>query len=666
MLCYVGVSQDVSTPVVDKGSKVRNINSDAVEYAPSISADGKTMVFEANITGRYELYEAKFENGEWSAPISIDSVNNYGSPNDLIGGPSISFDGNTLFYFSSFSGGMGAEDIYYSVRTERGWSRPKNIGAPINSSEYEGFPSISADGKSMYFVRFKPEGPRDKELKKIFDSKVCYTIYQSNKQLDGTWSKPIPLPEPINEGCEKAPRIMADNRTLIFSSYKLDGKGSYDMYQSQLNDAGDWGTPIPLDFLNSEKSDQFASISAQGDKLFYAYNSQDIYEVSIPEEFQQFRNNVIQGYVKNHESNNGIAAEIFVRDAYTSEEVMQIQNNPIDGRYSIVLATGRSYTVEYRAEGYTTYVNSYDLSLVDEYREIQEDVTLYESSQLYLNIYDGELYYPIETDIEVVEKESGTTVLDTVSHNVTGSLKLALSIGKIYQVNVNKQDFYSQSFDFDLSGLIVFPEFEKDIELLPIKEEVEINISDLTNNRKVRSRVRIRNRNRDEVIDIEGNQTVALRVGDRYEIEATSDQGYAFNSTVIDVGGGNNPEVALKLQPLLVGTNLTLKDILFESNSDQLTESSSAELNRVVGLMHNNPTLEVEIAAHTDDVGSGAYNKLLSERRAQSVVAFLIENEIADQRFQPVGYGEDQPLVPNDNDENRAKNRRVILKILAI
>ena len=97
-----------------------------------------------------------------------------------------------------------------------------------------------------------------------------------------------------------------------------------------------------------------------------------------------------------------------------------------------------------------------------------------------------------------------------------------------------------------------------------------------------------------------------------------------------------------------------------------MTETSSSELLRVVGLMHGNPTLDVEISAHTDDLGSAAYNKILSQRRAQSVVAFLIENEIKNNRFTPVGYGESEPLVPNSDDEGRAKNRRVVLKILAI
>jgi len=661
------------------GKKVENINTASVEYAPSISADGKTIVFESNKTGSYKLYESKIDaSGKWLPPISIDSINNYGDDTDLIAGPNISFDGNTMYLFGSFAGGVGADDIYYSIRNEYGWSAPINIGKPINSREFEGFPSISADGKTLYFVRFNTAGAGDKELRKTMGSQTCYSIYKSERGPDRVWSVPTKLPYPINQDCEKSPRIMADNKTLIFSSNKLGGKGNYDLYQSQLNDAGDWTTLVALDYVNSPLSDQFPCISAQGDVMFYVYNSEDIYSVGIPPEMQQFKNNVIQGFVRDGKDGKGLYTDIIVRDAFTSNEVMTIHNNPSDGRYSLVLAVGRSYNVEFRKDGYTKYAAYYDLIDEENYKELINDIILYESAILNLNVYDIEIFEPIDANIIVKVEGEPSIMLDMVSDRKTGSIAINLPLGKAYEVFIDKKNFESEYFVFDISGLMIYPQFEKDIELKPKKKNYAINVADLTNNRKVRSRVRIRNKNRDETIIVAGNETVALRMGDRYEIEATSDQGYAFNSTIIDVadddgsvgaiatGQVGGAGVELKLQPLLIGADLTLKDILFESNSDQLTENSFAELLRVVGLMYSNPTLDVEIAAHTDDVGSDSYNRLLSERRAKSVVEFLIENEIINSRFVPKGYGEAQPLVANDTEGNRSKNRRVVLKILAI
>ena len=663
------------------------LNSAQIEYAPSISADGRTMIIESNRRGRYQLFDSRLVDGQWSDPAPIDAVNNFGDSTDLIGGPSISFDGNTLFFFASFRGGFGGEDIYYSTRDGNAWTEPVNIGEPINSNGYEGFPSISADGKTLYFVRQNYNPIQDKELAKIWENKACFSLYLSKKQPDGNWGQPELLPYPINQDCEKAPRIMADNKTLIFASNRLGGKGSFDLYQTHLTEIGDWVPPVALEFINSPLPDQFSSITAQGDLLYYVHDAKDIYSVEIPYQLRQFKNIIIQGFITDGSSNEGVGAEIIVSDAFTSGEIMTISNNPSDGRYTVVLAVGGNYNIEIKKDGYTSKSLFFDLTEEDEYKEIDQDIQLYKSANLDLNIYDGDLFEPVQANIKVKE-QGGSQLLQDIENDPDGRITLNLPLGKVYEIIVDKDNFESELFTLDVSQLVVYPDFIRDVEMLPNKRDVQINVADLVNNGKIRSRVRIRNRNRDEVIDVEGNETVALRIGDRYEIEATSDQGYAFNSTVIDMdpdgtkitsgdaddpmGGvsvsanGGTPSLQLKLQPLVPGANLTLKEILFESNSDQLNEVSYSELQRVIGLMQQNPNLNVEIAAHTDDVGSAAYNAALSNRRAESVVKFLIENKIPQDRFVAKGYGESQPIVPNDSEENKAKNRRVVLKILGI
>jgi outer membrane protein OmpA-like peptidoglycan-associated protein len=431
-----------------------------------------------------------------------------------------------------------------------------------------------------------------------------------------------------------------------------------------MNDIGDWQNPQSLEFINSQQTDQFASISAQGDKLYYVYNSEKIYSVTIPPHLRQFKNNIIQGFIRNGDTNEGVGAEIIVSDAFTSEELMRMTNNPGDGKYTVVLAVGNNYNIEIRSEGFTSKSLFYDLSEETEYKEIDQNITLYPTAKLNLNIYDIDIFEPISANIKV-KIEGERSLLMDLENEPNGRITLDLPLGNTYEVIIDKENFESQYFALDVSDLVVYRDFYEDIEMVPIKREIAINVADLTNNGKVRSRVRIRNKNRDEVIIVDGNETVALRVGDRYEIEATSDQGYAFNSTVIDItpegeevvstegaaggvastgvvagsgGAGSGAagmavSINLKLQPLLVGANLTLKDILFESNSDQLNEISYNELERVVNLMLENPALNVEIGAHTDDVGSDRYNLALSERRAQSVVEFLIENKIEESRF---------------------------------
>lgn len=664
---------------------IDELNSKAIEYAPSISADGRTMIIESNRDGRYLLYDSKLIDGQWTDPVPIDAINNFGDSTDLIGGPSVSFDGNLLFFFASFSGGLGSEDIYVSLRDGDTWTTPENIGEPINSRGYEGFPSISADGKSLYFVRQNFAGPADKELAKLWENKACFQILKSEKQSDGSWGNPELLPYPINQDCEKAPRIMADNRTLIFASNRAGGRGDFDLYQSQLNNVGDWKAPVALEYVNTSVADQFSSISAQGDKLYYVYDGSEIYSVEIPPHLRQFKNVIIQGYITDGNTGAGIGANIVVSDAFTSGEIMKISNNPNDGRFTIVLAVGSNYNIEISKDGFTSKSLFYDLSDTNEYQEIDQNIALYQSANLNLNIYDSDLFEPVMANVKVKASGSSEFIIDT-QNNASGRIDLELPLGAQYEIIVDKENFDSKIFTLDVSGLVVYPDFIRDVEMVPHKRNVDINVADLVNNGRIRSRVRVRNKNRDEVISVNGNETVALRVGDRYQIEATSNQGYAFNSTEIDVkpigqeieiittddsgisttSTGIATAIELKLQPLTPGTNLTLKDILFQSNSDQLNEISYVELERVAELMKVNLSLKVEVAAHTDDVGSAAYNAALSERRAQTVAKFLQEKKIPGDRYFAKGYGESQPIVPNDSEENRAKNRRVILKILEI
>ena len=659
----ISAAEDSLAYYISTQKIVSGISQDGiVEYAPSISADGKTMIFEASDGPSYKLYESRYNNGKWSSPEPLTNINSFGDSTDLIAGPSISFDGNTLYFSGSI--GMGSsQDIYVSHKTIDGWSTPQNVGAPINTNDYEGFPSISADGSTLYFVGTNHEGPQDKDLRKL--QQACYSIYRSVKTEDGSWGIPEKLPAPINQECEKAPKIMADGKTLIFSSNRLGGKGSYDMYQSKLNVLGEWSVPQPLNYVNTEKSDQLPCISAQGDLMYYVYDNKDIYSVTIPPNLRQFMNNVVQGKIIDQDTKKGVAASIIITDALTSERVMTLSNNPSTGDYSIVLPVGRSFNIEVKKENYSNYTMSYDLREVHQYKEYQQDIELFKSANLTIRISDEELFEPIVANVKVNVLGLSSTFIDMENDPLTGLANVDLPIGDTYEIQVSAPNFKGESFTFDLSGLVMYRDFEWEVELVPEKDDVMINVTDLVNNSKVKSKIILRNKNRDEYIEVTGNEMVALRRGDRYEIEATSDEGYAFNSTTLEVGKGGE-QVTMKLLKLEKDAKLALKDINFESNSATLSDISFVELARVIELMKENPTLKVEIDAHTDDIGSDRYNLILSNKRAESVMSYLVSNDINEERFLAKGFGEKQPKVPNDSEENRAANRRVELRILSI
>ena len=106
-----------------------------------------------------------------------------------------------------------------------------------------------------------------------------------------------------------------------------------------------------------------------------------------------------------------------------------------------------------------------------------------------------------------------------------------------------------------------------------------------------------------------------------------------------------------------------LRNIQFESNSYILTRSSYGELEKVVALLKANPELHIELSAHTDDIGTDAYNDQLSAKRGEATLEYIVKKGIDRSRLTSIGYGKHKPLVPNDSDKNRAINRRVEFKV---
>ena len=123
-----------------------------------------------------------------------------------------------------------------------------------------------------------------------------------------------------------------------------------------------------------------------------------------------------------------------------------------------------------------------------------------------------------------------------------------------------------------------------------------------------------------------------------------------------------NPNDDVEKEDMKVGEKIILEGINFETNSANITPESESILVKAFNTMKNNPKIEVEISGHTDSRGSNSSNQSLSEARANSVKNWLTAKGIDGNRITTVGYGEDQPIVPNDSPENMLKNRRIEFK----
>jgi outer membrane protein OmpA-like peptidoglycan-associated protein len=544
------------------------------EYAPSISADNNLLIFETDRgpNGKWELYySTKNDKKKWLAPKPIIPINSQGKDNDLIGGPSISYDGKTLYFFASFDTGKGDMDLYSSNWDGKDWTVPKSLGDNINTARYEGFPSISADGKRLFFIRDNFTKRKDKE--------TCYTIWMSNKQEDGTWGVAEKLPAPVNMDCEKSPRIMADGRTLIFSSIRKDGVGSFDLYQTIQEDDGSWTDPVNLEYINTEEADQFASVSATGDLMYYQHTG-DIYTVTIPDKYRKYKLLTISGVIQDAITKKPIKTKLNIKSSNPKERP-NISAIGDDGKYIVVLRVGTKYNFTANYPEYLPYNGTVDLTQAKENTEITQNVDLVPTKLPFqFQLLDKETKAVLkEPKVRIIETETKTPVVVTVEGDLAKA-DLKMNVAYKFSAGAAGYGFFARGFKPDSSD--AFKDRTKRIPLAALKKDVVVQLNDIT----------------------------------------------------------------------------------FETAKAELKPDSFEELDRLIKMLEDSPNVKCEISAHTDDVGNDDYNLKLSDKRAKSVVDYLASKGIKTERMIPKGYGETQPLVANDSDENKAKNRRVQFKIV--
>jgi outer membrane protein OmpA-like peptidoglycan-associated protein/Tfp pilus assembly protein PilF len=147
-----------------------------------------------------------------------------------------------------------------------------------------------------------------------------------------------------------------------------------------------------------------------------------------------------------------------------------------------------------------------------------------------------------------------------------------------------------------------------------------------------------------------------------------SKEGYLFYSENFSLEGVFHLEEPfskdIPLTKIVAGKSIVLRNIFFETDDYVLKQESKYELDKVLSFLINNANLKVEISGHTDSIGSESYNQELSEKRAQSVVDYLVLHGIEKERLISKGYGMSNPIDSNDSFEGRANNRRTELMVL--
>lgn len=294
----------------------QNINTPGHEATIGISADGQQLLIYKDDQGDGNIYLSYQQGDSWGTPTKLtDNVNSKSWEPSA----TITPDGNTLYFSSNREGGFGGTDIYRSVRLPNGeWSKPQNMGAPVNTIYDEDAPSILADGLTLYYAS-------NGEM-----SMGGFDILTTTKNDEGVWSTPTNVGYPVNTSDDD-----------IFFAPTPDNTHAY--YSSA------------------------SSVNGMGEK--------DICLLTFPGK-QENPLTVLSGEITSIYGGVPPGTTITVNDVETGELVGVYQPNTATGRYVIILPPGKNYSITYEAEDYLYQSDNINISDTAAYQVLNRPVEL--------------------------------------------------------------------------------------------------------------------------------------------------------------------------------------------------------------------------------------------------------------------------------------------------
>ena len=347
-----------------------NVNSEYRDYFPALTADGETIIFSRVVNGNEDFYTSNKKDGKWQKAVSLSSTINTPTFNE--GAQSISPDGKYLFFTGcNRPDGLGRCDIYLSRKDGNQWGKAINLGNVINSEYWESQPSISADGNTLYFVSNRPGGIGGYDIWKstLNDDSKWTTPVNLGAGINTVFD-------------ESTPFIHSDGRTLYFSSDGWPGMGNKDIFFSTLNEgtwSKPQNLGYPINTFNEEIG---LIVSTDGSEGLFSSNLEggfgelDIYRFKIPEAVKPLEVTYVKGVVRDKESKELLAANILVVDLKTDMALFNDETSDETGDFLTVLPIGSSYSFNVDAPGYLFYSQHYDLSAYKNKKPFEIEILL--------------------------------------------------------------------------------------------------------------------------------------------------------------------------------------------------------------------------------------------------------------------------------------------------
>ncbi len=483
---------------------------------------------------------------------------------------------------------------------------PVNIGPGINSRDDEYWPSITADGLTLMFTRQFTTSTAH-----AFGSNPAHEDFFISRTQNGKdWETAINAGAPLNTSQNEGAQTLssAGNYMYFTACERMGGVGSCDIYFSSFS-GGKWTSPVNLGQpVNTRYWESTPSINANGNLLVFSSNrpggfgGKDLWYSTLLD--------------------NGKWS--------TPKNLGENVNTNFDEMSPFLHFDGR--TLYFASDG-RPGMGGLDIFLTS----MKEDSVWTEPRNI---------GYPINT----FSDETGL-VIDATGSRAYFSSKREPATGKdIYYFELDK-NIRPNPVSY-LKGKVV----DRETGALLRADYMLINLS--TN------KVSVKN-----TTDDQGNFLVCLPSGQNYGVNIFK-EGYLFYSESFMLEGEypvSKPMAKqIALSRIKVGERLLLANVFYEIDSWALKDESLRELNTLYELLRINSGVKVEIGGYTDSTGSDQHNMVLSERRANSVVSYLVERGIDPGRLTARGYGNSSPVGDNVSAEGRRLNRRTEVKIIGL
>ena len=549
------------------------VNTSGKESVPRISADGKILYFKAvdragGLGGEDIWYSVKQDDGTWGKPyLFTDLCTN--SHETLY---SMNADGNLAILFGNYQGSFGSGDLFYSVKTGTGWSMPCNLGGVINTSSWEAQATISPDGKVLVYVTEN----------KLPGHVGGYDLYMS-RLTDKGWTKPVNLGSKINtKESEIRPSFASDGKTLYFSSDGHPAFGGYDIFMSRrLDDTyTSWTTPVNLGrYINTLQDDEDVSVNTEG-TIGYTVKSDeygapggyDIFQFVMPDAARPEQTITLFGRVVN-EKDSAAAVNLNFTSLSTKKLFKVVPSDKDSGKYTVYLPFDK-YLMEINMKGYLYLSDTIDLSNPDN-------------------------FVPKRNIREVFGEPTNT---------------------KVTALNAKLNEYTAR-----LNSLQLIDNFDTKA----VFNQYDSLLNDYTT-------------------AITEYKTLIAQSKYKW----LSDE-----KKFVDV------EKNLKVQRATAGATFKLDNIFFDLGKATIKDASIPSLDNLYEILKKND-ISIELGGHSDSIGSEETNLRLSQDRVNSVRNYLVNKGISGDRIVAQGYGETKPVASNSTEEGRAQNRRVEVKII--